>query len=959
LLSSAAKYGGFIDRNANNLPESTGQNCTYPAGSTLGSGASTSSLEWDANQDCVPDTYFEAGEGGDLQAQINLALADILKRAASGTSVSVLSTSSTGEGSLYQAFFYPSQFEGLSEIQGLGYLQGLFVDSFGNLREDHSGPNCSGPPDGRLVLEQDCIVKIRYDSSTAEVKVDRYVDANGDGMPDSTTPLDTILLKDLQPIWEAGNRLAYTDPGDSCSSSQAGVTCRRILTWMDTNGDKFVQSAEVMEFTTANKSQLCPYLATASVLTCVSGGAAGAGQTEAANVIRFLRGEDGAGAIGGLRDRSLTIKNSDDGSSAKRVWKLGDIVDSTPVAVSTPRERYDVIYGDTSYSAFYQRYRARRTVVYVGANDGMLHAFNGGFFTANDDPSTSAVEHGYFTTTPPSGISTTRATPHLGAELWAFVPQELLPHLKWFTQTDYTHVSYVDLKPRVTDARIFTPDDDHPNGWGTVMIIGMRFGGSCAGCSSTNGGTPMTVTADFAGSGTTTTRTFYSAYVALDVTNPEKDPTIMWVFTDSTLGLSTGLPTVLRVNPSTDAPTDNTNAVWMAIFGSGPTGYTGASSQTAKFYGVNMHSGPGYAASGAFAGPIFDTKDANSFTGDLTTVDLYLTYRVNVIYGGITISTGLSNPKWAGKLYRLTTNSSTNTSLWGISGTGDTRVPTALISSYAYSGSPAPCGTSSPCRVGPIAAAPAVAMDDKGNLWVIFGTGRYWETADRTNTELQAFFGIKDTFITAGQPSQTTERNSLFNVSGIVVCSAGLGCSPTSNVSFDGGASYTTGLTLTPPGGPLNLIAQIQAVDGWVTSQPGAGERSLNLPAVIGGTVFATSFIPSPDLCSASGTGSLYALYYMSGTGYSDASLGTQTIGSTTVAVREVSLAEGMPSAPAYHLGGQGQGRAGSSSSSSSSSGGCNSRLNIFVQSSTGALNQVCGKPTLSVWSRILSWRDL
>src|SRR5207247_1127198 len=209
---------------------------------------------------------------------------------------------------------------------------------------------------------------------------------------------------------------------------------------------------------------------------------------------------------------------------------------------------------------------------------------NGGFFTANDDPSTSVVEHGYFTTTPPSAISTTRATPGLGAELWAFVPQELLPHLKWFTQTDYTHVSYVDLKPRVTDARIFTPDDDHPNGWGTVMIIGMRLGGSCAGCSGTNGGTPMTVTADFAGSGTTSTRTFYSAYVALDVTNPEKDPTILWVFTDSTLGLGTSMPSVLRVNPSTDAPTDNTNAVWMAIFGSGPTGYTGASSQTAKFY---------------------------------------------------------------------------------------------------------------------------------------------------------------------------------------------------------------------------------------------------------------------------------------------------------------------------------------------------------------------------------------
>src|SRR5207244_6848519 len=125
-----------------------------------------------------------------------------------------------------------------------------------------------------------------------------------------------------------------------------------------------------------------------------------------------------------------------------------------------------------------------------------------------------------------------RGPPVVGAVLWAVARQDTLPHLQRFPPTDSPHVSYVALQPRVTDARIFTPDDDHPNGWRTVMIIGMRFGGSCAGCSSTNGGTPMTVTADFAGSGTTTTRTFYSAYVALDVTNPEKDPTIMWVFTD-------------------------------------------------------------------------------------------------------------------------------------------------------------------------------------------------------------------------------------------------------------------------------------------------------------------------------------------------------------------------------------------------------------------------------------------
>ena len=145
LLASAAKYGGFEDRNNDNAVDLTGsQTCTYPAGSNLGSGSGTSNPEWDLDgpasvPDCVPDTFFDASEGGDLEAQINAAIAAILKKAASGTSISVLASSSTGEGALFQAFFYPSTFEGSNEIKWTGYVQGLFVDPFGNLREDRGG----------------------------------------------------------------------------------------------------------------------------------------------------------------------------------------------------------------------------------------------------------------------------------------------------------------------------------------------------------------------------------------------------------------------------------------------------------------------------------------------------------------------------------------------------------------------------------------------------------------------------------------------------------------------------------------------------------------------------------------------------------------------------------------------------------------------------------------------------
>ena len=126
----------------------------------------------------------------------------------------------------------------------------------------------------------------------------------------------------------------------------------------------------------------------------------------------------------------------------------------------------------------------------------------------------------------------------LGDELWGYIPYQLLPQLQWLTRADYTHVYYVDLKPTVADVRIFTPDADHPNGWGTVLIGGFRMGGSCGGCAAGTGAPPMTV--NISG----TPRTFYSAYFVLDITNPEDPagPKLPWSFTDSGLGAYDKLP---------------------------------------------------------------------------------------------------------------------------------------------------------------------------------------------------------------------------------------------------------------------------------------------------------------------------------------------------------------------------------------------------------------------------------
>ncbi|MEK7837673.1 MAG: PilC/PilY family type IV pilus protein, partial [candidate division NC10 bacterium] len=340
--------------------------------------------------------------------------------------------------------------------------------------------------------------------------------------------------------------MALLDPGASCESSstgwgggnltQSGISCRRILTWADLSGGFGTSSSELLEFSAANKSALCPYFGGSLVLYCTdsalvtaadvapagnvftaNGCAVGTARNtcalnEAANLINFTRGFN----VTGLRDRTFNVINTS-GAAVTKVWKLGDIINSTPIVVGPPKERYDIIYGDATYASFFQRYKDRRQVAYVGANDGMLHAFNAGFFTADDavisgSGSADTVQVRFSTTPKVKGSATAcarlpcdaavtqydfRATgPALGAELWGYIPQDLLPQLRWMTSTLYDHVYYVDLKPKITDVRIFTADADHPGGWGTILIGGFRMGGSCSNCGSK--GTARVVKADFA-----------------------------------------------------------------------------------------------------------------------------------------------------------------------------------------------------------------------------------------------------------------------------------------------------------------------------------------------------------------------------------------------------------------------------------------------------------------------------
>jgi len=874
LLASAAKYGGFDDRNNDNTVDLTGsQACTYPTGSNLGSGASTSNPEWDLDKDCVPDTFFDASEGGDLEAQINAAIAAILKKAASGTSISVLASSSTGEGSLYQAFFYPSTYEGNNEIKWSGFVQGLFVDSFGNLREDRGG--AGGAADGKLVYSDDNIVRTVLDSASGSVVVQRFHDTSPmDGMADSTVPYETVSLREMQGIWEAGKILAKRDIASSP---------RNLITWVDLDNDGVVDTNEQMAFSTANAATLKPYLRASS-----------SGTFTATNIINFIQGNQ----ITGMRDRQVTV----DGSL--KVWKLGDVVNSSPTIVGRPKERYDVLYGDSSYRLFLSRWANRRQMAYVGANDGMLHALNAGYYHKGDDPSTAGiVEHGWYTTGPDDNAT----GPALGTEQWGFIPYNILPQLMWYTQDTYTHVSYVDLTPRVSDVRIFTEEAAcgggttptatgciHPGGWGTILIGGLRYGGSCGSCAAVSGGNngapPFNLLMDLNSDGDTAdageNRYLYSGYFILDITDPDATPTVIGAYSSSDLGLTTSFPTIVRMNPSSDAKTSNTNAKWFMVAGSGLHGYDGRAAAGAKLFAVEL---------GAPLGTAPTVKKLsvgswNSFMGDPITFDQELDYRSDVVYVGRTIdptSSGIG--QWTGKLYRLTmgdcATAPCSTGTWGIP-SGANRIPTEMVTEVSLS--------SGLMYLGPVTTYPTVTVDDVGEVWNFFGTGRFYGTADKSDTNTQYLVGVKDSVMRPGvgcdQSTLLCLSHDQLDVSNVQIC---VTCAPGSNQ-----VNGVAGTTTYPA-----LISLVKSMDGWVTTLQTSGERSVVPATLLAGAVLFPTFIPSTDICVAAGNSNLYGLNYQTGSAMPVPIFGVDAGGHSQ---KQISIGEGVGSQVAVQLSGDG-----------------------------------------------------
>lgn len=146
--------------------------------------------------------------------------------------------------------------------------------------------------------------------------------------------------------------------------------------------------------------------------------------------IGWLRG-DKRGEIsqgGGFRNRNNGI--------------LGDIVNSDLLYIKSLDFSYDSLPaatpGQASYHSYRQSNNSRTPVVYTGANDGMLHAFNA----------------------------------ETGVELFAYVPAAVYSGLNRLTASGYTHRYFVDGNAYAGDAYIGTTP-----AWKTVLLGTLGGGG--------------------------------------------------------------------------------------------------------------------------------------------------------------------------------------------------------------------------------------------------------------------------------------------------------------------------------------------------------------------------------------------------------------------------------------------------------------------------------------------------
>jgi type IV pilus assembly protein PilY1 len=235
------------------------------------------------------------------------------------------------------------------------------------------------------------------------------------------------------------------------------------------------------------------------------------------------------------------------------------------------------------------------------------------------------------------------------------------------------------------------------------------------------------------------------------------------------------------------------------------------------------------------------------------------------------------------------------------------------------------------------------------NIWVYFGTGRFYTADDKTPCLVECqtpgatcddcqyasrrwFYGAKEPRDNQGRFNwNAVTPADLIDTSTYDVYEDGY-------VNTDGDATHDMHFS--------ELISQVADAGGWRIKFDEVGERSFSQANLFGGIVLFTTYVPSGDICEFEGHSNLYALYYLTGTAYSGNVIGLGDVAPWSdpedpdkpqQVLGKINLGAGIGTAPSIHVG-------------------ADSKFN--VQTSTGSIFQGELNPAQEVKSGMKAWQE-
>lgn len=914
-LMMAAKYGGYDNYDGNDPSPNTYASPKTPDNPTTGS------PEWDKKGTCIPYNYFEANDGTVLENSLNTAMASILAKVASGTAASILSNSEGSGANLLQAVFYPNKIfpaptdaDSTTEVNWTGEIQNLwyYVDPFisnSTVREDSDYSTTT--PNHILHLKNDYAANFYFDTSDSKTKVDLKQDTDGDGLGNEPAINKGIDPDSVKSLWRAGRQLWIRSATDR--TIHTSIDGYSLLPEVVTGKGGFYSAFSLTSTppntatdtasSTSNEALLRKYLQASTTDS----------NQEAVKIINYIRGTDQTG----YRNRRVSLLVS--GSTVTNEWKLGDIVSSTPKLQSTNKlNSYNLAspagYNDKSYDAYIKSSNyLKRGMVYVGANDGMLHAFKLGKLTVASGADTGITPTGDTSTVKIGGFVKASLTgTDLGEEQWAYIPRSNLPYLKYYTDAiNYKHINYMDGPTVLTDVStvkvgtcgdysLCLKDEEAGTNWTTVLIGSMGLGGASRLATSScinaaTGGTcvktPIVDPDDTAA--TKTKGVGYSSYFAMDISNQyfntvgstetiAGQPVLKWEFPPRDapdnfgLGYATSGAAIIRVSPklAPDSegvikPNTKANGKWFAVFASGPTGpidssvhrFMGRSDQNLKLFVVDL---------GATV-----TKDSPFV---LNTNYWVIDTGITEAFGGSVVGGAIDTDRWSSALdgnyqddavyvgyAKKKTDTSSGEVSWTDGGVGrlltkESINPTEWRFSKVIDG------------IGPVTTGIS-RLQDRNNrkLWLYFGTGRFFYTGDDSANDTynqRYLMGVQDECYTASNKIDPE-------------------CTATTLFSSlkDQTTSIASALETSEKGWYV-------ALDSKIPADSLGAERSITDPvAQSNGAVFFTTFKPTTDVCKFGGYSYIWGFNYATGGAAPAAALaGKVLVQVSTGAFEEITL---------------------------------------------------------------------